>query len=108
MKSNIHPKWNNQAVVTCTCGNTFTTGSTQDTITVDICGACHPFFTGEMKFVDVQGRVEKFQAKLAQAQTWKQTKKKAAEKSKQEVKSLKDMLTEMKKSGAVADSQKVA
>lgn len=64
MKANIHPKWNHQAVVTCGCGNTFTTGSQQDAITVDICSSCHPFFTGEMRFVDRQGRVDRFMQKM--------------------------------------------
>lgn len=64
MQNNIHPTWYNDAVVTCSCGNTFTTGSTQKKIEVDICSACHPFFTGEMKFVDRQGRVDKFKKKM--------------------------------------------
>lgn len=68
MKANIHPKWNHAAVVTCACGATFTTGSQQDAITVDICSACHPFFTGEMRFVDRQGRVDKFMQKMTTAQ----------------------------------------
>lgn len=68
MKQNLHPKWNHAAVVTCACGNVFTTGSQQDTITIDICSACHPFFTGEMKFVDRQGRVDKFMQKMSTAQ----------------------------------------
>ncbi len=68
MKQNLHPKWNHEAVVTCACGNKFTTGSQEDTITVDICSACHPFFTGEMKFVDRQGRVDKFMQKMSTAQ----------------------------------------
>jgi len=67
MKQNLHPKWNHAAVVTCACGNSFTTGSQEDTITVDICSACHPFFTGEMKFVDRQGRVDKFMQKMSAA-----------------------------------------
>lgn len=67
MKKNLHPNWNNNATVTCACGNTFTTGSISDTIQVDICSACHPFFTGEMKFVDTQGRVDKFMQKMEKA-----------------------------------------
>lgn len=63
MKSNIHPQWYAQAQVSCACGNTFTTGATMDTIVVDICSQCHPFFTGEMKFVDRQGRVDRFRQK---------------------------------------------
>lgn len=66
MKAGIHPKYF-QTVVTCACGNTFTVGSTKDHLEVEICAKCHPFFTGEMKFVDTLGRVEKFQAKKATA-----------------------------------------
>ena len=62
MKDGIHPKYE-QTTVTCACGNKFTTGSTRKNITVDICSACHPFFTGKMKFLDTTGRVEKFQKK---------------------------------------------
>lgn len=68
MQKNIHPQWHDDAKVTCSCGNTFTTGSTQEEIQVDICSDCHPFFTGEMKFVDRQGRVDKFNKKRKQAQ----------------------------------------
>ncbi len=68
MKPGIHPKWNHAAVVICSCGNTFTTGSQQDEIHVDICSKCHPFFTGEMRFVDRQGRVDKFMQKMNAAQ----------------------------------------
>jgi len=63
MKQNIHPQWFPEAKVTCACGNTFTTGSTKEEIRVEICSACHPFYTGQQKFVDTLGRVEKFQAK---------------------------------------------
>ncbi|HEX7018216.1 MAG TPA: 50S ribosomal protein L31 [Patescibacteria group bacterium] len=68
MKSGIHPTWYHNATVTCACGNTFTTGSSQESLQVDICSACHPFFTGEMKFVDTQGRVDKFMQKMQAAQ----------------------------------------
>jgi len=60
MKDKIHPKYV-KCVVTCACGNTFETRSTIEKINVEICGACHPFFTGKQKFVDTAGRVEKFQ-----------------------------------------------
>ena len=62
MKSGIHPKYE-EATVTCGCGNKFVTRSTRKNITVEICSACHPFFTGKMKYVDTAGRVEKFQRK---------------------------------------------
>ncbi len=67
MKANIHPQYNDNAVVVCACGNTFTTGSTQQSIRVDICSKCHPFFTGQMKFLDTKGQIQKFQAKQTHA-----------------------------------------
>ena len=73
MKKNTHPQWHHDTVVTCTCGNSFTTGSSQKTIQVDICSACHPFFTGEVRFVDRQGRVDKFLQKQKKAQAHKET-----------------------------------
>ncbi len=63
MKQNIHPKWYEEAEVVCACGNIFTIGATQPKIRVEICSKCHPFYTGEMKYVDTLGRVEKFQKK---------------------------------------------
>jgi large subunit ribosomal protein L31 len=72
MKSGIHPQWHHDCVVTCGCGNTFVTGSISPTLKVDICSACHPFFTGEMKFVDRQGRVDRFLQKMKLAEEKKQ------------------------------------
>ncbi len=63
MKDNIHPEYM-EATVTCGCGETFKTRSTQPTIQVEICSKCHPFYTGKQKFVDTAGRVEKFQRKF--------------------------------------------
>ncbi len=63
MKANIHPIWFPETQVVCACGNAFTVGSTKPSISVEICAKCHPFFTGEMRFVDTLGRVEKFQQK---------------------------------------------
>ena len=62
MKDGIHPQYHD-VVITCGCGNKIPTRSTRKNITVEICSACHPFFTGKMKFVDTTGRVEKFQRK---------------------------------------------
>ncbi len=67
MKTDIHPEYVN-AVVSCTCGNTFTTRSTKTEIRVEICSNCHPFYTGRQKLVDTGGRVERFQRKLARRQ----------------------------------------
>lgn len=76
MKKDIQPKVNTNTVVTCACGNSFVTTSTQDVITVDICSACHPFFTGQQKFVDTEGRIDKFEKK---AKLMEQKKQKAIE-----------------------------
>lgn len=62
MKAKLHPTYN-QVTVKCSCGASFLTGSVKSDLTVDICSKCHPFFTGEMRFVDTMGRVEKYQAK---------------------------------------------
>ena len=59
MKAEIHPDYV-ECSVTCGCGNTFTTYSTRPKINVEICSACHPFYTGQQKFVDTAGRIEKF------------------------------------------------
>nr|MBC7244419.1 50S ribosomal protein L31 [Chloroflexota bacterium] len=61
MKKDIHPKYYPQAKVICACGNTWTTGSTQEVIHTEMCSACHPFFTGEQRIVDTAGQVERFQ-----------------------------------------------
>lgn len=64
MKKDIHPKYYPNCKVTCVCGNTFTTGSTEPEIKVELCSACHPFYTGKQKLVDTARRVEKFEAKV--------------------------------------------
>ena len=64
MKNNIHPKYYSDCKVSCVCGNTFTTGSTEPEIKVELCSACHPFYTGKQKLVDTARRVEKFEAKV--------------------------------------------
>ena len=63
MKTDIHPKYVD-AEASCGCGNTFKTRSTSESIKVEICSECHPFYTGQQKFVDTAGRVEKFQKKF--------------------------------------------
>ncbi|MGE5409712.1 MAG: 50S ribosomal protein L31 [Clostridiales bacterium] len=64
MKPGIHPVYK-KATVSCVCGNTFTTRSTQGDIKLEICSNCHPFFTGKQKLIDSTGRVEKFNKKYA-------------------------------------------
>ncbi|NLE07443.1 MAG: 50S ribosomal protein L31 [Parcubacteria group bacterium] len=69
MKTEIHPKYYTDASVSCSCGNTFSVGSTQKDIKIEICSSCHPFFTGNEKVIDAAGRVEKFKARRAAAKT---------------------------------------
>ncbi|MFP6692808.1 MAG: 50S ribosomal protein L31 [Pirellulales bacterium] len=64
MKKDIHPKYFD-TTVTCGCGNTFSTRSTRPELKVDICNVCHPFYTGKQKFVDTEGRIEKFKSKFS-------------------------------------------
>jgi len=59
LKSDIHPAYYRDARVICSCGNTWTTGSTQQELRVELCSKCHPFFTGEQRIVDTEGRVER-------------------------------------------------
>jgi len=101
MKKDIHPKWYPETKVVCACGNTFTVGSTKEEIRVEVCSACHPFFTGQQKFIDTMGRVERFQKsqKLVGTKIVSKRKKKLlkkieeAKKEAQTPKSLKEMLT---------------
>jgi len=84
MKSGIHPKYYDDCQVTCTCGNKFSTGSTLPKIEVEICSACHPLFTGEMKYIDTKGRIERFREKQAKGQAYQKkihAKKKQAKKT---------------------------
>lgn len=60
MKDKIHPKYYTDATVVCSCGNTFTIGSTRKSLKVELCSTCHPFFTGERRLIDTAGRVERF------------------------------------------------
>lgn len=79
MKAGIHPQYFEEAKVICACGNTFTTGSTLPEIHTEVCNRCHPFFTGEMKYLDTLGRVEKFQASAQKARAMRKQKVKIEE-----------------------------
>ena len=68
MKEGIHPKYG-PSTVSCACGNTFDSRSTKPILKVDICSACHPFFTGKHKVMDTAGRIERFNRKYAKAGT---------------------------------------
>lgn len=75
MKKEIHPEYYPKAKVTCACGNSFTVGSTLKEIKVELCSACHPFYTGKQKLVDSARRVEKFKEKMVKKAAISATKK---------------------------------
>jgi large subunit ribosomal protein L31 len=84
MKKDIHPKYFNQALVKCACGNEFKIGSTKEAILVEICSNCHPFYTGQEKIIDTAGRVEKFKARRAAAKPIVKKKKSKTHSNKKE------------------------
>lgn len=99
MKSNVHPQWFPESIATCVCGNVFKLGSTLEKIHVDICDKCHPFYTGEMKYIDSLGRVDKFKKKQSVAKNIqvkleekKKKLKQREEERKYEPRTLKEML----------------
>lgn len=102
MKKDIHPQYFDDAKVSCVCGNTFTTGATVPEIRVEVCSNCHPFFTGEMKFVDTLGKVEKFQQAQKKATEYKAKKQEVVKQKegRRRPESLKEMLDLAKKQAA--------
>ena len=64
MKPDIHPQYYPEAQVTCSCGQTYTTGSTKPSLRVEICNQCHPFYTGEQRIVDTEGRVDRLKRRF--------------------------------------------
>ena len=74
MKKEIHPKYHSDAKITCACGNVIETGSTVKEMKVEICSACHPFYTGKKKLMDSAGRIEKFRKKYSKFETKKEEK----------------------------------
>ncbi len=64
MKEKIHPQYFNDCQVSCSCGNSFTTGATQQALKVEVCSQCHPFFSGQQRIVDTAGQVERFKKRF--------------------------------------------
>ncbi len=64
MKKEIHPKYFNKAKVTCTCGNVFEVGSTSETLDIELCSKCHPFYSGKQKLIDDSGVINRYQNRL--------------------------------------------
>lgn len=99
MQQAIHPQYFDSANVICVCGNRFTIGSTKETIHVELCNKCHPFYTGEQRFVDTASRIQKFEKKQEKAKEYKAThvqKQEEKKKSSEAPKSLRDMLMALK------------
>lgn len=99
MKANTHPKYFDDVKVVCVCGNRFTVGSTSENIQVELCYKCHPFYTGEQKFVDTRSTIKRFEDARAKAATFQATNKQKTEEKKKKSdapKSLRDMLLGVK------------
>jgi len=99
MKTAIHPQYFENAQVICACGNRFTVGSTKETIHIELCHKCHPFYTGEQRFVDSASRIQKFQIKQKKAQDYIIKKVNKIEQKKQQEsapKTLREMLMSLK------------
>ena len=95
MKAKIHPIYFEKSQVICACGNRFTTGSTLETIHIELCNKCHPFYTGEQRFVDSASRIQRFQNKQQSASLFVIKKKKKEDEKKQKdnaPKTLREML----------------
>lgn len=75
----IHPKYYQKAEVVCACGNRFFVGSTKPSIKIEVCSACHPYFTGSAKFIDKSGRVDRFKEKLTSYEKMAEEKRKKEE-----------------------------
>ena len=98
MKANIHPKYY-EAQVICACGNKFVTGSTMQDLRIELCNKCHPFYTGEQRFVDSASRIQRFEAKqnIAKQYLTKKVKKQEDQKEKDsQPKTLREMLMAIK------------
>lgn len=99
MKANIHPQYFENAQVVCACGNRFTVGSTMETLHIELCNKCHPFYTGEQRFVDSASRIQKYQAKQEVAKRYQEVKVKKKEEEKKKTegpKTLREMLAGLK------------
>lgn len=97
MKTDIHPTYFIETQVMCSCGNKFVTGSTKQEIHVEVCHKCHPLYTGEKRFIDSLGQVERFQKKQADAKVYQEKhpkKAKMGDKDRSKPKSLRELLME--------------
>src|SRR3989344_4878018 len=103
MQMQIHPKWYPKAEVKCACGNAFTIGATIPSIHVEVCSACHPFFTGQMKFVDTAGRVDAFKSRQKMA-----SKKVLSKSDRRRLKREKRIKEELERPDTLSELRKIA
>ena len=97
MKTDIHPTYYPEAIAKCACGNTFTVGSTMEKIDTEVCGACHPFYTGQARFVDSASRIERFKMKQDQAKPLKVRKQEKKPEEEVGPQTLREMLQALKR-----------
>ncbi len=100
MKASIHPQYYSDTIVTCSCGNSFTTGSVRKSIVVEVCSKCHPFYSGEEKLLDTKGRADDFARKQKIAATYKTSakskkQKKSSGQDENRPKTLRELLSEV-------------
>lgn len=101
MKAQIHPTWYPDSKITCACGNKFTVGATIPELRIEICSNCHPFYTGQMKFIDTAGRVDAFKTKLSKA-----SKKVISKSEKRRVKKEKQIQRELERPDTLEELRK--
>jgi large subunit ribosomal protein L31 len=97
MKTQTHPQYFDDAQVICSCGNKFTVGSTKQVIHVELCEKCHPFYTGQARFVDTASRIERFKSKQAMATQSPRKAKVEKEEEERQPQTLREMLQALKR-----------
>lgn len=96
MKNDIHPSYHAAAAIICSCGAQYTTGSTKENMTVEVCAHCHPFYTGEKKVVDTTGRVDRFKKMAARSVEKKEARANAKPKTEKRIAAKKEMAAKKK------------
>jgi large subunit ribosomal protein L31 len=97
MKKDIHPAYHEKASITCACGAVFVVGSTKENIKIELCSQCHPFYTGKQRFVDSQGRLDRFKKKLEKSQEMATARKAVKSKVEKQTAKAKKQITQASK-----------
>ncbi len=108
MKKGIHPKYNEEAIIKCSCGNVITTGSTLEKKDIEICSACHPFYTGKKKLIDSTGRVDRFKQRMEKFSAIEKEKEEAKKAAKKKTKTVEKKEEKKETVKAVKKPKKVA